>query len=166
VLDYEDVRRLLPQAHPFVFIDRVLEFEAKKRIVCLKNVTGSEFYFPGHFPGIAIMPGALIGEAVAQASTLLFLLSDEFVRETDARIFVVGTTRTRFLKPVFPGDSLRITVDVIKLLSSSAMVVGHVEVDGRLVVKSTIALSAVSAGELKAQRGMLAPEPALEEVTR
>lgn len=166
MLDYEDVRRLLPQAHPFVFIDRVLDFEAKKRIVCLKNVTGSEFYFPGHFPGIAIMPGALIGEAVAQASTLLFLLSEELARESDPRIFVVGTTRTRFLKPVFPGDSLRITVDVIKLLSSSAMVVGHVEVEGRLVVKSTIALSAVSARALKAQRGMAAPVPALEEVTR
>jgi 3-hydroxyacyl-[acyl-carrier-protein] dehydratase len=156
VLDYEDVRRLLPQAHPFIFIDRVLDFEPKRRIVCRKNVTGSESYFPGHFPGLAIMPGALLGEAIAQASILLFVLSEEVSPEEDGRLFVVGTTRTRFLKPVFPGDTLCITVEVVKLLSTSALVRGWIETDGVTVVTSRLALAAIDAAELKIQKRSLA----------
>ena len=165
MLDFEDVRRLLPQAHPFIFVDRVLDFEAKKRIVCLKNVTGSESYFPGHFPGIAIMPGALIGEAVAQSAALLFVLSEKYPEENN-RLFVVGTTRTRFLKPVFPGDTLTITVEVVKLLSSSAMVKGWVEVNGEKVVTTSLALAAIDAAELKAQKRSLSRTRLQQEVSR
>lgn len=152
VLDFEGVRRLLPQSYPFVFVDRVLEFEAKRRIVCLKNVTGNEPFFAGHFPEIAIMPGALMGEGIAQASILLFRLSEEALPTARGRVFLVGTTRTRFIEPVFPGDSVRFTVQVEKLLSSSALVKGVAEVDGRAVVRSTITLAAVRADELRAGR--------------
>jgi 3-hydroxyacyl-[acyl-carrier-protein] dehydratase len=152
VLDFEGVRGLLPQSYPFIFVDRVLDFEAKRRIVCLKNVTGNEPFFAGHFPEIAIMPGALMGEGIAQASILLFRLSEEASPEAGGRIFLVGTTRTRFIQPVFPGDSLRITVNVAKLFSKSAMVKGIVEVDGRTVVKSTVTLAAVRPEELRGHR--------------
>lgn len=152
VLDFEGVRRLLPQSYPFVFVDRVLEFEARRRIVCLKNVTGNEPFFAGHFPEIAIMPGALMGEGIAQASILLFRLSEETSPEAGGRIFLVGTTRTRFIEPVFPGDSLRITVNVEKLFSKSALVKGVAEVDGRAVVKSTVTLAAVRPEELRRHR--------------
>jgi 3-hydroxyacyl-[acyl-carrier-protein] dehydratase len=150
VLDFEGVKRLLPQSYPFIFIDRVLEFEPRRRIVCLKNVTGNEAFFAGHFPEIAIMPGALMGEGIAQASIILFRLSEEGSREAGGRIFLVGTTRTRFIQPVFPGDSLRITVEVLKLFSKTAMVKGIAEVDGRTVVKSTVTLAAVQPEELRA----------------
>jgi len=166
VLDFEAVRRLLPQGHPFIFVDRVLEFEAQRRILCLKNVTGTEFYFPGHFPGVAIMPGALIGEAIAQSAILLFRLSETSPDGSDGRVFLVGTTRTRFLKPVFPGDALYITVEVTKLLSSSAMVEAHVEVEGRTVVKSTLALAAVPASALTRSSRWNTQPAVEEEVTR
>jgi 3-hydroxyacyl-[acyl-carrier-protein] dehydratase len=149
VLDFEGVKRLLPQSYPFIFIDRVLDFEAKRRIVCLKNVTGNEPFFAGHFPEIAIMPGALMGEGIAQASIILFRLSEETSPEGEGRVFLVGTTRTRFIEPVFPGDSLRITVNVTKLFSKSAMVKGIAEVDGRTVVKSTVVLAAVRPDDLR-----------------
>jgi 3-hydroxyacyl-[acyl-carrier-protein] dehydratase len=149
VLDFEGVKRLLPQSYPFLFVDRVLEFEAKSRIVCLKNVTGNEPYFAGHFPEIAIMPGALMGEGIAQATILLFRLSEESPPDAGGRIFLVGTTKTRFIQPVFPGDSLRLTVVVTKLFSKSAIVKGIAEVDGRAVVKSTITLAALRPEELR-----------------
>lgn len=168
--DFEGIRRLLPQGHPFIFVDRVLDFESNRYIVTLKNVTGSEPFFAGHFKQLAVMPGALIGEAIAQSSILLFRLSrsaEDNGRppvdsrghlsiapedENDRRIFVVGTTRTRFLQPVFPGDSLTMRVEVEKLLSSSAMVSGWGEVDGRKVVKTTLTLSAIDAGLLEPQQ--------------
>lgn len=149
ILDFEGVRRLLPQAPPFLFIDRVQEFEPRRRILCRKNVTGGEAYFAGHFPGLAIMPGALIGEAIAQATILLFRLSEPADAPADGRIFVIGTTRTRFLAPVVPGDTLLITVEVDKLFRASAMVGGRVEVDGRVVAKSTLTMSVLPAGALQ-----------------
>ncbi|OLD61841.1 MAG: hypothetical protein AUI53_04050 [Acidobacteria bacterium 13_1_40CM_2_60_7] len=166
VLNFEDVRRLLPQGHPFIFIDRVLEFEAKRRIVCLKNVTGGEYYFPGHFPEVGIMPGALIGEAISQAAILLFRLSEEAQSGQNGRIFLVGTTRTRFISPVFPGDTLLITVEVVKLFSRSAIVTGRVELEGRLVVKSTLTFSAVSLADVKKSRRVGTPERVAQEVSR
>ena len=150
MLDFEGVRRLLPQGHPFIFIDRVLELDPGRRIVCKKNVTGSEPFFPGHFPEVAIMPGALTGEAIAQASILLFRLSEEELPlQTKNRIFLVGTTRTRFLQPVYPGDTMIITVEVEKLLSSSALVRGVAAVDGQPAVKSSLTLAALPADALK-----------------
>jgi acyl dehydratase len=79
---------------------------------------------------------------------------------------VVGTTRTRFLKPVFPGDTLTITVEVVKMLSSSAMVKGWVEVGGEKVVTTQLALAAIDAAELKAQKRTLARPSTPQEVSR
>lgn len=64
---FEEIRSLLPQKYPFLFIDKAVEFEEGKRIVCVKNVSGNEPVFVGHFPDFAIMPGVLIIEAMAQA---------------------------------------------------------------------------------------------------
>ncbi|TAH37093.1 MAG: 3-hydroxyacyl-ACP dehydratase FabZ [Planctomycetota bacterium] len=155
ILDFEGVRRLLPQGPPFLFIDRVLELEKGRSIVCKKNVSGAEPYFPGHFPELAVMPGALIGEAIAQAAILLFRLSEEENRAAGGRVFVIGTTRTRFLQPVFPGDTLFITVQVDKLFSASAMVSGRAEVDGRVVTRSTLTMSVLPPGALQKKP----PEP-------
>jgi 3-hydroxyacyl-[acyl-carrier-protein] dehydratase len=153
VLDFEGVRELLPQSYPFIFIDRVLEFDPHRSIVCLKNVSGNEPFVPGHFRDLAIMPGALMGEAIAQAAILLFRLSEQAATNAvQDRIFVVGTTRTRFLHLVFPGDSLVITVRVLKLLSRSAMVRGQAEVAGRVMVTSTITLAAIPREELRQLR--------------
>jgi len=110
------------------------------------------------------MPGALIGEAVAQSAALLFVLSEKYPEE-NSRLFVVGTTRTRFLKPVFPGDTLIITVEVVKLLSSSAMVKGWVEVNGEKVVTTSLALAAIDAAELKAQKRTLSRSRISQEVS-
>ena len=96
MLDFDGVRRLLPQSYPFVFIDRVLDVVPMESIVCLKNVSGSEPYFAGHFPQAAIMPGALMMEACAQASILLFRLSapEESTLPEDGQVFVVGSSRS------------------------------------------------------------------------
>jgi len=70
-LSFEEIRKLVPQTYPFLMLDRVLEIEAGKRIVAVKNVSGNEGFFQGHFPEFAIMPAALILEALAQATIVL-----------------------------------------------------------------------------------------------
>lgn len=133
-MNFEEVKRLVPQKYPFLFIDKVVELEEGKRIVCLKNVSGNEPFFVGHFPEYAIMPGALTLEALAQASIILFKKS--FKQDDNPnKIFLLAAAKASFLKPVFPGDQLFLEVDVEKVISNAAMVRGVARVGENTVAK-------------------------------
>ena len=109
-LDIHDILRILPHRFPFLLIDRVVDLTRKERIVALKNVTINEPFFQGHFPGVPIMPGVLIVEAIAQAGGAL-LLTEVADRHQKLMVFT-GIERARFRAPVVPGDQLRIEVEV------------------------------------------------------
>ena len=107
----EEIKEYLPHRHPFLLIDRVLSFEADKRIVALKNVTVNEPFFPGHFPHFAVMPGVLIVEAMAQAAAVLSLKSLGHKNDGKWVYYFVGIDGARFKRPVVPGDQLVLEVD-------------------------------------------------------
>lgn len=121
-----------------LMIDTVIGIEPGKRIQAIKNVTGNEMQFLGHFPDQAVMPGTLIVEAIGQAASILFsqvtgsgLKPGEFL--------VLGTINgMRFLVPVVPGDRMEIDVKVLKLVPDLALVEGSVTVDGTLVATGTL----------------------------
>lgn len=136
VKDIRWIMEALPHRYPFLLIDRVLEIEAARRIVALKNVTANEEFFNGHFPGHPVMPGVLVVEAMAQAGGIL-LLHDRPVRERKL-VYFMTIDRARFRRPVIPGDQLRFEVEVLRLrrnhcrLSARALVDGEVVADARL----------------------------------
>ncbi len=140
VLTYNDVCRLLPQAYPFIMVDVVEELQPGKRIVCRKNVTGNEWMFPGHFPGNAIFPGVLLIEGMAQAAILLARAGDSQAEETQATYMLAGA-KTRFLRPVVPGDQVRYVCEVVKFASMGGIVDAEAYVDGEVVAKSQLTFS-------------------------
>jgi 3-hydroxyacyl-[acyl-carrier-protein] dehydratase len=109
-LDIHDILKILPHRYPFLLIDRVLELKRKERIIAIKNVTINEPFFNGHFPGLPIMPGVLIVEAIAQAGGALLLTEVE--NRSDKIMVFTGIERARFRRPVSPGDQLRLEVEL------------------------------------------------------
>src|SRR3990172_7638081 len=110
-LDFEEIKKLIPQRFPFIMLDKVGELDPGKRVVAIKNVSGNDMVFLGHFPEKAIMPGALILEALAQASIILFATSEK--KESSDKIpqYYFGSVKARFLHPAVPGDQLKIAIE-------------------------------------------------------
>ncbi len=106
----EEIKEYLPHRHPFLLIDRIVDFEKGERIVALKNVTVNEPFFPGHFPHYHVMPGVLIVEAMAQAAAVLSLKSLGHKNDGKWVYYFVGIDGARFKRPVVPGDTLTIEV--------------------------------------------------------
>ncbi|MDT2303245.1 beta-hydroxyacyl-ACP dehydratase [Paenibacillus larvae] len=76
VLTADQIRDLLPHRWAFLLLDKVIELEPGKRGVGIKNVTISEPFFEGHFPKESIMPGALIIEALAQMTAVVYVTGE------------------------------------------------------------------------------------------
>ena len=147
MLNFEEVRELVPQKYPFLFIDKVIELQKESRIVCLKNISGNEPFFAGHFPDFAIMPGVLIVEALAQASIILFKKSFDTEQNKD-KVFLLASANVRFSKPVFPGDQLTLEVDIEKVISSAAIVKGVAKVGDKVVTKATLSFGVANKDSL------------------
>lgn len=105
-MDIAKILGLLPHRYPFLLVDRVLELEAGKHIVALKNVTINEPFFPGHFPTHPVMPGVLVIEAMAQAAALLAFDTAQARLAEREIIYFAGIDEARFKRPVVPGDQL------------------------------------------------------------
>ena len=138
-LSYEQVKEIIPQRFPFLMLDRVAEIQPAVRAVGIKNLTGNEWYFQGHFPKKAITPGAVVSEAVAQTAIVLFRATYPSGRREG--IFLVGAMKARFFRPTFPGDQLRIEVTATKLIRHAGIFVGKVNVGDLLVARIEFSMS-------------------------
>jgi 3-hydroxyacyl-[acyl-carrier-protein] dehydratase len=154
-LDIHEILKILPHRYPFLLIDRVLDLKRKERIVAIKNVTINEPFFVGHFPGLPIMPGVLIVEAIAQAGGALLLT--EVQDRTDKVMVFTGIERAKFRKPVGPGDQLRLEVEVKGWRSVPGMTAAKMQ--GYAYVGETrVAEAAVSCQLIDSSRGRGASE--------
>jgi len=136
-LNRDNIKQILPHREPFLFIDKVIELEDGKKAVAIKNITGDEDFFKGHFPGKPIMPGVLIIEAMAQTAVILgnTMLSKE---ESKKYIYYLSRANVRFLKPVLPGDELKLEATPLKVISNAGIVRTEAVVKGKIVARGEI----------------------------
>jgi 3-hydroxyacyl-[acyl-carrier-protein] dehydratase len=136
MLDIRAIERILPHRYPFLLVDRVDELGAD-RIVARKLVTRNEPHFNGHFPGLPVMPGVLIIEALAQAGALLAASLIGFDPEKQV-IFFLGIDKARFRKPVTPGDLLMLEVVPLRKGGAIWKLRGEAKVDGAVVAEAEL----------------------------
>lgn len=115
MLSNTDIQRIIPHRYPFLLVDKITEIEYGKKAVGIKNVTANEPFFQGHFPGIPIMPGVLIVEAMAQVGAVAILGMEE--NKSKLAVFT-GIDGMRFRRQVVPGDTLRMEVEMLNFKRS------------------------------------------------
>ncbi|HXT17736.1 MAG TPA: UDP-3-O-acyl-N-acetylglucosamine deacetylase [Gemmatimonadaceae bacterium] len=134
VLEIEEIMKVLPHRYPFLLVDRILEIEAGKRIVGLKNVTINEPFFQGHFPGHPIMPGVLIIEAMAQVGGMLLMGA---VPDPESKVvYFTSLNNVKWRQPVKPGDQLRFELELLQVRGMMCKMSGVAKVDGKVVAEA------------------------------
>jgi 3-hydroxyacyl-[acyl-carrier-protein] dehydratase len=113
----EDVMALLPHRPPFLFVDHVTGFRQHESIETERSLHTDEPYFAGHFPGMPVMPGVLVTDALAQTSGLLWGFSKKNdaahtaaqPEQTQKEIFFLAAANIKYTNPAYPGDTLCMT---------------------------------------------------------
>ncbi len=140
-LDISQVMKLLPHRYPFLMIDRVTEINGDK-VVAIKNVTINEPYFQGHFPNHPIMPGVLQLEAIAQAAGILTMRRAENFGKL---AYFMSAESVKWRKPVKPGDTLVINVQLTKARGKIGKAKGVCTVNGETVSEADVTFMLVDA---------------------
>ena len=133
-IDINQIVEILPHRYPLLLVDRIVEYEKGKRIVGIKNVTINEPFFVGHFPGLPIMPGVLIIEAMAQVGGLL--LMDTVEDPEEKVVYFMSLDKVKFRRPVTPGDQIEFELEMIQMRGSICRMKGVGRVDGRVVAEA------------------------------
>ena len=143
-VDIRKIMDLLPHRYPFLMVDRVTEMEPGSRLLGYKNVTVNEPFFQGHFPGLPVMPGVLMCEALAQAGGLLTLLSEPELAEGEKVFLFTGIDKVRFRRPVSPGDRLDLEVFDVRRRMNMIKMSGKATVGGELACSGLMSAAIVN----------------------
>ena len=140
VLDVNDVMKLLPHRYPFLMVDRIVALDGETKCTGMKSVTMNEYYFQGHFPGHPIMPGVLQLEAMAQVGSILLLRMPGYAGKIG---YFMSADEVKFRKPVVPGDTLFIEVEMTQRKKAIAKAKGRCIVNGEVVSEASMLFGVV-----------------------
>lgn len=142
-----EIEGLIPHRWPILLVDRIVEYDPEaKRIVGIKGVAATEWFFQGHFPGLPVMPGVIQVEALAQTMAVYVAKQPGF---GDRMGLFAGIDDCRFKRVVVPGDVLRLEVTMEKLGGRFGRARGVASVDGEVSCEATLSFIIPSEGVLR-----------------
>jgi UDP-3-O-[3-hydroxymyristoyl] N-acetylglucosamine deacetylase/3-hydroxyacyl-[acyl-carrier-protein] dehydratase len=134
-MDAQEIMKVLPHRYPFLMLDRILGFEGNVKAIGQKAVTMNEPFFPGHFPGHPVMPGVLQIEAMAQVASILVSRATGLSGKIG---YFMSADKVKWRKPVFPGDTLIIEVELTKSRNKIVRAVGVCRVKNEIVSEAEL----------------------------
>ncbi|MBI1217777.1 MAG: 3-hydroxyacyl-ACP dehydratase FabZ [Rhodobacteraceae bacterium] len=129
------IYRCIPHRYPFLFVDKVHSIVPHKSAIGVKNVTFNEPHFQGHFPGVPIMPGVTIIEAMAQTAGILVSLTLDLV-DKNPLVYFMNIDGCKFRRKVVPGDVMEMHVTVKRGGGRIWKFHGRAMVDGELAAEA------------------------------
>lgn len=136
-LNVHEIQELIPHRYPMLLVDRVVDYDPGKTLHAIKNVTFNEPVFMGHFPELAIFPGVMILESLAQATGILGFKSSEGREDGEMYLFA-SIDNAKFKQPVVPGDTMHLHVEFIKERRGMWKFYGEARVDGKVVCSADL----------------------------
>ncbi|MCI0381735.1 MAG: 3-hydroxyacyl-ACP dehydratase FabZ [Chlamydiae bacterium] len=145
VLDHKDILKILPHRYPFLLVDRIIRLDLEENIIIgQKNVTANEQFFQGHFPGVPIMPGVLVLEALAQTGGILVHQKGQ----TQKIAVLLNINNAKFRRPVVPGDVLILQAVGLHFSAKGGKIQAKALVNEQLSVEAEIGFALVEKDQL------------------
>ncbi len=145
IFNAKDIERILPHRYPFLLVDRILQINLEENeILGLKNVTVNEPFFQGHFPGVPIMPGVLILEALAQTGGILVHQKGY----TKKIAVLLNVSNAKFRKPVLPGDGLLLHAKGLHVSGNGGKIKAKAMIGQVLAVEAELSFALIDKDQL------------------
>ena len=139
MMNLEEIKKILPHRYPFLLVDRVMEVKKSKYCKALKNISGNEEVFQGHFPSQAVLPGVMIIEALAQTAGIVIHSGKDDASSSEI-VFFAGIDKAKFRIPVVPGEQLVLETSLINQRHNFWVFEGKASVEDKLAAQAEIKL--------------------------
>ena len=140
ILGVKEIVKILPHRYPFLLVDKIIYLNLEENVIIgQKNVTSNEHFFQGHFPGVPIMPGVLILEALAQTGGIL--VHQKGYSEKIA--VLLNINNAKFRKPVVPGDVLTLHATGLHFSHKGGRILAKAMVNDQLAVEAEVGFALI-----------------------
>ncbi len=146
IYDIDDILKILPHRDPFLFISRIVRFKPGKMIIGEYDIPEDLIHFKGHFPGHPIMPGALVTDACAQTSGLLWgftkqVNTPEGEDADEPELFYLAADSMKYVEPAKPGETLTISITAGDVFGALMKYKVEATVKRRVIAKGSLTLA-------------------------